>query len=262
MDLLSTGVLAIAGSIFVSLLGMWIVRRSAPYEIMEGHKEMAGFIYGILGTIYAVILGFSVVVLWEEIRDAEAIADREASQLSDLHRLAQGLPAGQTHAFAESLKKYCKLVVDDEWPLMNRKESSPKAHDQLLEIWRESRGFDPQTERERIIFGKIVDTLTNLDDARRGRLLAARTSLPGPLWFSLVMGAVITIGFSYLFGLKNAIAHTVITILLAASIGLGLFLIVALDRPFSGGLGVSPEAFTAVLENWDRPSLPPTAPNP
>jgi hypothetical protein len=262
MELLSTGVLAIAGSIIISLLGMWIVRKVAPYEIMEGHKEMAGFIYGILGTIYAVILGFSVVVLWEEIRDAEAIADREASQLSDLHRLAQALPAGQSHAFTESLKNYCKLVIDDEWPLMNQGESSPKAHDQLLEIWRESRGLDPQTEREKIIFGKIAETLVNLDDARRGRLLAARTSLPGPLWFSLVTGAVITIGFSYLFGLKNAIAHAVITILLAASIGLGLFLIVALDRPFSGGLGVSPEAFTAVLENWDRSSSPSTATNP
>lgn len=262
MDLLSTGVLAIAGSIIISLLGMWVVRKFAPYEIMEGHKEMAGFIYGILGTIYAVILGFSVVVLWEEIRDAEAIADREASQLSDLHRLVQGLPAGQTHAFTESLKKYCKLVVDEEWPLMNREESSPKAHDQLLEIWRESRGLDAQTEREKIIFGKIMDTLVNLDDARRGRLLAARTSLPGPLWFALVMGAVITVGFSYLFGLKNAIAHAVITILLAASIGLGLFLIVALDRPFSGGLGVSPEAFTAVLENWEGPPSSPAAANP
>jgi hypothetical protein len=73
---------------------------------------------------------------------------------------------------------------------------------------------------------------------------------------------VITIGFSYLFGLKNVIAHTVITMLLASSIGLGLFLIVALDRPFSGGLSVSPEAFNAVLEHWDRPSLSPAAPNP
>jgi len=262
MELLSTGVLSVAGSILISLLGMWVVRKFAPYEIMEGHKEMAGFIYGILGTIYAVILGFSVVVLWEEIRDAEAVADREASQLSDLHRLAQGMPAGQAHAFTESLKNYCKLVVDDEWPLMNKGESSPKAHDRLLEIWRESRGLDAQTEREKIILAKIVDTLANLDDARRGRLLAARTSLPKPLWFALISGAVITVGFSYLFGLKNVIAHTVITILLAASIGLGLFLIVALDRPFSGGLGVSPEAFTAVLENWDRSSLPPTAPNP
>ena len=262
MQLFFTGVLSIAGSIIISLLGLWVVRKFAPYEIMEGHKEIAGFVYGILGTIYAVILGFSVVVLWEQFHDAEIIADREASQLPELHHLVQGLPADQTHAFTESLKKYCKLVVDEEWPLMDRGESSPKAHAQHLAIWWESRSLDPQTEGEKIILAKIVDTLGIFDDARRGRLLAARSSLPKPLWFALIAGAAITIGFSYLFGLKNVIAHTVITILLAASIGLGLFLIVALDRPFSGGLSVSPAAFTAVLENWDRPSLPPAAPNP
>ena len=262
MQLLSTGVLFIAGSVLISLLGLWVVRKFAPYEVMEGHKEIAGFIYGILGTIYAVILGFSVVVLWEQIHDAEIIADREASQLSDLHRLAQGLPAEQTRALTESLEKYCKLVIDEEWPLMDMGKSSPKAHDQLLEIWRQGRSLDPQKEGEKIVLDKILDALVNLDDARRGRLLAARSFLPKPLWFALIAGAMITVGFSYLFGLKNAIANTVITTLLAASIGLGLFLIVALDGPFSGALSVSPEAFSAVLENWRRASSSPTAPKP
>ena len=262
MQLFYTGVLFIAGSVLLSLLGMWIVREFAPYEVMEGHKEIAGFIYGILGTIYAVILGFSVVVLWEQFHDAEGIADREASQLSDLHRLAQGLPAEQQSAFTRSLEKYCEVVIEEEWPLMDKGQPSPKAHDQLLVIWREGQSLDPKTERDKIIFGKIVDTLANVDDARRARLLAARSSLPAPLWFALIVGAVITIGFSYLFGVKNVIAHTVITTLLAASIGLGLFLLVALDGPFSGGHSVSPEAFTAVLESWHRSPLSPTAPKP
>lgn len=256
MQLLLTGLLFIGGSVLISLLGLWLVRKFAPYEIMEGHKEIAGFIYGILGTIYAVILGFSVVVLWEHFHDAEIIADREASALSDLHLLAQGLPANQQAAFTSSLERYCKLVVDEEWALMDQGKPIPKAHDQLLEIWRQGHSLEPQTEWEKIIVGKIADTLANLDDARRERLLAARSSLPKPIWFALITGAVITIGFSYLFGLKNVIAHTVITILLATSIGLGLFLIAALDRPFSGSLSVSPEAFTAVSENWHRPPSP------
>lgn len=250
MQLWSTGLLYIGGSVVISLLGLWLVRKSAPYEILEGHKEIAGFIYGILGTIYAVILGFSVVFLWEQYHDAETIADREASQLSDLHRLAQALPAGHQGALILSLENYCKLVVDEEWPLMDQRRSSAKAHEQLLQIWRNGQALDPGTEREKIIVGKIVDTLPNLNDARRGRLLAARSSLPKPLWFVLIAGAVITIGFSYLFGIRSAIAHNMITIFLAASIGLGLFLIAALEGPFSGSLRLSPEAFTAVLESW------------
>ena len=250
MQLLSTGLFFIGGSVLISLLGLWLVRKFAPYEVMEGHKEIAGFVYGVLGTIYAVILGFSVVFLWEQYHDAETIADREASQLSDLHRLAQALPAGQQDALILSLENYCKLVVDEEWPLMDQRKSSAKAHEQLLQIWRNGQAFDPGTEREQIILDKIVDILVNLNDARRGRLLAARSSLPKPLWFVLIAGAVITIGFSYLFGIRSVIAHNVITIFLAASIGLGLFLIAALEGPFSGSLRLSPEAFRAVLESW------------
>jgi hypothetical protein len=257
MQLFLSGLFYIAGSVVLSLLGLWVVRKFAPYEIMEGHKEIAGYIYGILGTIYAVILGFSVVFLWEQYHDADGIADREASQLSDLHRLAQVMPAEQQTAFIQSLKKYCTLVIDEEWPLMDQGKPSAKAHEQLLEIWQKGQALNPATEEEKIIEGKIVDTLANLDDARRSRLLAARSSLPGPLWFVLFAGAVITIGFSYLFGIKNFIAHTVITTLLAASVGLGLFLIAALEGPFSGCLRISPEAFSAVLENWREPAVSP-----
>jgi hypothetical protein len=250
MQLLLTGLLYIGGSILISLLGLWLVRKFAPFEIMEGHKEIAGFIYGILGTIYAVILGFSVIFLWEQYHDAEMVADREASQLSNLHRLAQALPEDRQDVFSLSLEKYCRLVIDEEWPLMDQRKPSAKTHEQLLDIWRKGQALDPGTEREKIILDKIVDTLSNLDDARRGRLLAARSSLPKPLWFVLIAGAALTIGFSYLFGIRNAIAHTVITIFLAASIGLGLFLIAALEGPFSGSLRLPPEAFTAVLEGW------------
>jgi hypothetical protein len=250
MQLLLTGLLYIGGSVVISLIGLWLVRKFAPYEIMEGHKEIAGFIYGILGTIYAVILGFSVIFLWEQYHDAEIIADREASQLSDLHRLAQALPAAQRDPFTSALLKYCTLVVEEEWTLMDQRKPSANAHEQLMQIWQKGQAFEPVTEREKIILAKIVDTLANLDDARRSRLLAARSTLPKPLWFVLIAGAVITIGFSYLFGLRSVVAHTVITIFLAASIGLGLFLIAALEGPFSGSLRLSPDAFTAVLEGW------------
>jgi Protein of unknown function (DUF4239) len=252
MQLLDLSFLYVFGSVLISLAGMAVVRKIAPHEVMEGHREVAGFIYGVLGTIYAVILGFSVIVLWDQFHEAEVIADREASYLGSLYRLAQWWPADQMQAFTRSVQKYCRLVIDDEWPLMDQGKYSPKTREQFLEIWRECRSLEPRTEVEKIIFGKMLDTMANLDDARRGRILAARDKLPKPIWFVLISGAVITIGFSYLFGLKNVVAHAVMTMLLATSIGLGLFLIAGLEGPFSGSLSISPEAFKALMETFDR----------
>src|ERR1700693_3118221 len=166
MQLLDLSCLYVFGSVLISLAGMVVVRKIAPNEVMEGHKEVAGFIYGVLGTIYAVILGFSILVLWDQFHEAEVMADREASYLGSLYRLAQRLPADQMQAFTSSVRKYCRLVIDDEWPLMDQGKYSPKAREQFLEIWRECGSLEPRTDVEKIIFGTMLGTMTNLDDAR------------------------------------------------------------------------------------------------
>jgi Protein of unknown function (DUF4239) len=254
MQLLDLSFLYVFGSVLISLAGMVMVRKIAPHEVMEGHKEVAGYIYGVLGTIYAVILGFSVIVLWDQFHEAEVMADREASYLGSLYRLAQRLPGDQMQAFMRSVQSYCRLLIDDEWPLMDHGKYSPKAREQFLEIWNECGSLEPRTEVEKIVFGRMLDTMANLDDARRGRMLAARERLPQPIWFVLISGAVITIGFSYLFGLKNVVAQVVMTMLLATAIGLGLSLIAGLEGPFSGSLSISPQPFKALMETFERTS--------
>lgn len=252
MQIFTAGFCYVGGAVLISLLGMWAVRQLIPGKTLEDHKEIAGFIYAVIGGIYGVVLGFAVVALWDDFNDAQDRADQEASRISDLHRLAQGLPKEETRAFRMSLQSYCKSVIDEEWDAMEMKRSSSRTHDRLLAIWQAGHRLTPRTDTEKIIFDKIEAGMASLDDARRGRLLAARTGLPAPLKFALFAGAGITIGFSLLFGVKSAIAQSVMTILLAALIGLGLFLIMTLEGPFSGGLKVQPEAFASVLENWDR----------
>lgn len=252
MPILLSGICYIGGTVLISLLGMWAVRKTVPGKTLQDHKEIAGFIYAVVGVIYGVVLGFAVVALWDDFDDAEDRADREASRISDLHRLAQGLPEAETQVFRASLEDYCQSVIDEEWATMEEKNPSLHTHDRLLTIWKEGHSLTPGSEVERIIFDKIEVGMADLDDARRSRLLSARRELPAPMKFALFAGAVITISFSFLFGVKNVIAQSVMTTLLAALIGLGLFLITILSGPFSGGLKVQPEAFTAVLENWHR----------
>ena len=75
MPLFLIGLYFIGGTVVISLLGMWAVRKIVPRELLDQHKEIAGFIYAVIGAIYGVILGFSVVVLWEQFHEAEDRAD-------------------------------------------------------------------------------------------------------------------------------------------------------------------------------------------
>lgn len=81
--------------------------------------------------------------------------------------------------------------------------------------------------------------------ARRLRLDAAGTRLPNVLWFVIFAGAVISLSASLL--------HGIMVVLHALFIGLVVFMIFALDRPFRGDRGLRPEPYQLVYDQLMRP---------
>jgi hypothetical protein len=69
----------------------------------------------------------------------------------------------------------------------------------------------------------------------------------------LIGGAIITVTFTYLFGLDNTGAHALMIAALAAIIGAILFMIQATDYPYSGDVRVQPTPFELVLGTMDGP---------
>jgi hypothetical protein len=71
----------------------------------------------------------------------------------------------------------------------------------------------------------------------------------------LVTGAIITVGFTYLFGLDDTTTHTLMVALLALIIGLVLFTIGSLEYPFRGVVQVGPDSFELVLKRFASSKL-------
>ena len=66
----------------------------------------------------------------------------------------------------------------------------------------------------------------------------------------LIIGALLTVGFTYLFGLDSAVLHGLMISSLAIVISAMLFMIVQVDHPFSGQVHVTPDPFEAVLATF------------
>jgi hypothetical protein len=64
------------------------------------------------------------------------------------------------------------------------------------------------------------------------------------MWGVLLGAGAITIGFSYLFGMRNAVAQVLMTAGLAMTIALVLLSILALEQPFAGITRIQPYSFT------------------
>ena len=73
------------------------------------------------------------------------------------------------------------------------------------------------------------------------------------MWGILIGGEVILIALTYLLALESGFVQMLLTIALAGSIGAVLFLVHALDRPFSGIVRVAPDPLVAVRSEFLRP---------
>lgn len=68
------------------------------------------------------------------------------------------------------------------------------------------------------------------------------------MWSVVVAGAFIGLSASFFFNVEDARLHGIQVLLLAAFIGLVIFMVLALDQPFRGDLGLRPDAYQLVFD--------------
>ena len=71
----------------------------------------------------------------------------------------------------------------------------------------------------------------------------------------LILGGVVTVGFTYLFGLENTLVHLLMVAALALIISMSLFTVAALDYPFKGDIRIHPSAYEHDLERFRESKL-------
>jgi len=242
-------------TVMLSIGGMLLVRRWIPLAVLQSHNEVAGFIYAVVGVVYAVLLAFTAIVVWEQHTHAESVAAQEASELADLYRDAEAFPQETCELLRSQIRAYSQIVVEREWSAMARGEVSLEAWAAFNRLWHTYQAIRPVDSHESTWLGQSVERLNRLGDDRRNRLLRIGPAIPGMMWVVLLVTGAITIGFTFLFGTKSVGSQAVMVAALSATIASVLFLIWILDRPFSGVAGIEPEAFRQlenILAQWAK----------
>jgi hypothetical protein len=241
------GVLFVLGGVALALAGMAIARRSLSVKYLESHHETAGFLIGVVGVVYAVLLAFVVVIVWEEYSETVHDVAQEANELGDLWRMADGFRPELKRQVRDDIVAYGTAVIESEWPAMAAGAESDDAWKAMARLWATYVQVEPATERERVLYAESLHSLNELSDDRRTRLGNAEERVPMVLWVALYGGAIITVTFTYLFQLASIRLQIFMTVELVALITITLFLVVALSAPFSGPLRIGPDSFQKQL---------------
>ncbi|MCL5038130.1 MAG: DUF4239 domain-containing protein [Chloroflexi bacterium] len=241
------GVIIVVGALVLSILGLLLVRRFISHDILKQHNDVAGFIFATLGVVYAVLLAFSVIIVWETFDKSASNVNLEAAYLMDVFRDAQGLPQPFRTEFRKRLIHYTEVIAEDEWDTMQRGERSPRTIRAITNLWVYLCNFEPETAAEKVLFQDAVVRLNDSFKLANQRIFECKRGLNSVLWFVLIFGGAITVSFTYFFGMENLKAQIIMTSLLTSIIALILFTILIFDYPFTGDLRASPEPFFYIL---------------
>ncbi len=214
-----------------------------PAERRRAHNDLIGWQLSVLGTTYAVIIGFMLYTVWIEFGTADLNADAEANSLVNLYRLSDGLAPEQGAKIKVLARAYGDAVADHEWPEMERNTMPAETREITRQMWKalmESKGSSPTeiTAEDHALY-----ELSALAGHRRIRLLESAARLPGVLWWVLLVGGTVTIVSTCLFGAANGGLHAIQVGAFTLLIALVLVAIADINRPFQGSVHVSDNAF-------------------
>ena len=231
----------------VVFLCVHLMHDKWPYTKRREHNDVAGFVFAGIGVMYGVLLAFVVIAASDSLNSGRNITYNEANQLANVYWLSRGLPQPQQAAIQGLAVDYAHTVVDTEWPLMAKDESSGQAQLLLDRMRDDVLGFTPRTLQQQVVYEEAVTSVNDLSAARRDRLVAMRETIPEPVWIVLIIGGLITVGFCFLFGLENRIVHASMVASLAVLITISLILIKNMQYPFAGDPHIGPDAFEIFL---------------
>ena len=234
----------------LAMLGPILIRRYVTVEKLAKNNEVAGFKFAVVGVLYAVLLAFAIIIVWERFSDAENNVATEAGAAANIYRLSQGLNGQPGIALRGALTNYVRTVISDGWPNMERGTPSDSAREALDAVYKAALTLDSPEGRDPALVSEILRQLDTITQMRRVRLSAAEGLVPGVIWPILFGGALITMAYTFFFGSQNLGAQTLMTGMLSMIIFSGLLAAIVIDHPFAGVVKVEPHALTRVLEDF------------
>jgi hypothetical protein len=238
-----------------ALAGLLLVRRLVPLPIRESANAVTGIIYGAIYVLYGITLAFSLYLANQEASEARETVEREAGSLEGIFEIAEQLPQPQRDRIQELTESYARVVVEEEWPLMERgakSQESSQAEALIDELQKTVVDFEPDTSAEQALYSRGIMLASDMEEDREIRLLHSRQDSHTLLWYVLVAGAVITILHSFFFGSKDVWLQGLSVAALTTVVVLVLSATYQLQAPFAGSVRVEPEAFEEVLNDIQR----------
>ena len=211
-------------SVLVGVVSMWVADRTLTKPVDQGHNGALSPFMTSVSLVYGALLGFTIVVGWEQFSSAEANVSHEASTLTTMYRQTVGMPVAEQTRMRELLRDYTTAVAGPEWEkAVHDGGGTESARDALNEMYRVL-GSEQSSVASNPISQKFLDKVDTLASERSQRILDAKPRIPGLLWTGLIFGGVVLVALGGFMRLGSIRAHLLLLSAVAVLLGLLLFI--------------------------------------
>src|SRR5688572_28375790 len=149
---------------------MLFVRRRAPEGSYFSDGDRASGIFGVLATGFAVLLGLVVVLAFTSYDESKSGADAEALLTRQLFETSQFMPGSATERLPGQVVCYGRFVAFDEWPRLEDGTYENEFNPWGVRLFRTTQTVEPQTASEEAAYGKWLDEISDIEQARTDRI--------------------------------------------------------------------------------------------
>jgi Protein of unknown function (DUF4239) len=255
------------------MFGPVLVRRIYGVERLIINNEIAGFKFAVVGVFYGLLLAFAAISTWDKFSEAQVSVIEEAAAANAIYQLTNG-PEQDQLAVRGALGKYLKLAIDKDWPAMEVEQESEEVSWALGELYIDvirliqKEAMVPAQKKVTVSRQKgaiipaqngamaqaltieLIKQLDTIAKSRRTRVHLSAGIVPNMLWDVLIIGAALTIIFTFFFGAENLAAQVSMIGILAVMLLMSLLMIISFDHPFTGPVHVGPEALKVLLKTY------------
>ncbi|MFD5100818.1 bestrophin-like domain [Streptomyces albidochromogenes] len=207
----------------------------------------------MIGVVYAIVLGLAIAGVWEGRSAAQDSVRQEAQALHEVSARSEVYPAEVRARIRGDVDAYVSYVVNTEWKHMAEHGSLTERGTELLEqVRRDVTDYVPKTDHEGQAYQPLVDQVATADDARGARGAGAEATMPGVVWFGLIIGALVAVGLIFTLQIRRTGRELLLAGLYSALIAFLLFLIWDFDAPFGRGLSATAGPFLDLFPEATR----------
>ncbi len=204
-------------------------------------NTLVGLLLNSFTLYYGVLLALLSIAVFDNYGKAQDAVGREASSIIALYRTFSGYPEPIRTSLLDNLRQYVDEETGPGWSFQRRDQASTRGTLLVDRLSHQLLSFRPSREAgEDLIHQAALRIFENFIEQRRLRIQAAGTSIPTVIWSVVLAGAALNVFTLWLFDLKRT-THLLLGGVLMTFVGLVVYMVGVLDRPFHGAHGLKPD---------------------